>query len=298
MESYRFLMNQHVGMPSIPLVRMGDRINRGQIIAGKTPGAVGSNIHSSINGRVLWITDKYIEIEKEFDANTYEYVKLKGKTPLELLEEAGIVGLGGAGFPTYIKLQRPFKQGGKVIVNAAECEPVLTHNILMIEKKAEEVIRGIHIVMKMVNAEHGIVAMKRKHKKAIEALKKCISDNKIQIHLLPDMYPMGEERAVIRQVENIALNVEQLPAAANTIVINAETIYRIYEAVDKKKPLIDKDITVAGKLRGNLIQVFKDVPIGIRVGSLIDKAGGCYPEYGEIIMGDHLREREYLWIFR
>lgn len=285
MESYRFLMNQHVGMPSIPLVKMGDRISRGQIIAGKTQEAVGSNIHSSINGRVLWITDKYIEIEKEFDANTYEYVKLKGKTPLELVEEAGIVGLGGAGFPTYIKLQKPFKQGGTVIINAAECEPILTHNVLMIEKKAEEVIRGIHIVMKMVNAEHGIVAIKRKHKKAIEALKKCISDNKIQIYLLPDMYPMGEERAVIRQVENVALNIDQLPAAANTIVINAETIYRIYEAVDKKKPLIDKDITVAGKLRGNLIQVFEDVPIGTRVGSLIDKAGGCCLEYGEIIMG-------------
>lgn len=279
---YKFLMDQHIGAPAISLVKEGDRVKRGELIAA---GSRAVNIHSSINGKVICVTEKYIEIENDRVANESEYVKLQGVTPLELVKEAGIVGLGGAGFPTYIKLSNPLKEGGIVIINAAECEPTLAHNTLMIKKKAEEVIIGIKIVMEMVHAENGIIAIKAKHKEAIEALKKHISGTKIEINLLQDMYPMGEERAIIRQIKGVVLEIDQLPLAANVIVINAETVYRIYEAVEKKKPFIDKDITVAGKLKGDLIQVFEDVPIGTKVGELIEKAGGCYPQHGEIIMG-------------
>lgn len=285
MEIYKFLMNQHIGIPAVPLVSQGDLVNRGQLIAEKVQGTIGSNIYSSVNGIVTSINDPYIEVEKLRENNVDEYEKLKQETPLDLIEEAGIVGLGGAGFPTYVKLAKPLHKNGTIIVNAAECEPILTHNVFMLEKKSEEIIRGIEIVMDIVQADHAVIGIKAKNKKAAEILKKSVNNDKIKIHLLPDMYPMGEERAIIRETEDILLDVDKLPSEANTIVINVETIYRIYEAVDKKKPLIDKDITVAGKLKGNLIQVFEDVPIGTKVGSLIDKAGGCYPEYGEIIMG-------------
>lgn len=285
MEIYKFLMNQHIGIPAVPLVSQGDLVNRGQLIAEKVQGTIGSNIYSSVNGIVTSINDPYIEVEKLRENNVDEYEKLKQETPLDLIEEAGIVGLGGAGFPTYVKLAKPLHKNGTIIVNAAECEPILTHNVFMLEKKSEEIIRGIEIVMDIVQADHAVIGIKAKNKKAAEILKKSVNNDKIKIHLLPDMYPMGEERAIIRETENILLDVDKLPSEANTIVINVETIYRIYEAVDKKKPLIDKDITVAGKLKGNLIQVFEDVPIGTKVSSLIDKAGGCYPEYGEIIMG-------------
>lgn len=278
-------MKQHIGAPSNPLVKEGDFVKRGELIAEKPSDTIGSNIHSSVNGKVTCVTEEYIEVEKDNKADSSEYVKLKGITPLELVEEAGIVGLGGAGFPTYIKLAGPLDKGGTVIVNAAECEPILTHNIFMIEKKAEKIIRGLELVLKIVNAENGKIAIKEKNKTAAEALKKCVSGDKIQISLLPDMYPMGEERAVIREVQGTLLTVDQLPMEANTIVLNAETIYRIYEAVDEKKPLIDKDITVAGKLDGDLIQIFEDVPIGTKVSDLIEKAGGLHQEYGEIIMG-------------
>lgn len=285
MNSYKFLMNQHIGAAAIPLVKEGDVLKRGELIAGRPQDTIGSNVYSSVSGKVTCVTEKYIEVENDDEININEYVKLQGKHPFELVEEAGIVGLGGAGFPTYIKLGRQLRQGGIVIINAAECEPILTHNILMLEKKAEKVVRGIQIVMEMVHAEQVVIAIKEKNKKAVEALKKYISFNKMQICLLQDMYPMGEERAIVREVKEIVLGVNQLPTEANTIVINVETVYRIYEAVDKKKPFIDKDITVAGKLKGDLIQVFEDVPIGTKVGSLIEKAGGCYPQYGEIIMG-------------
>jgi Na+-translocating ferredoxin:NAD+ oxidoreductase subunit C len=285
MQNYKFLMKQHIGQLSIPIVKQGDIVKRGQLIAKKVQGVIGSNIHSSINGKVTSITDEYIEIKRDCQVNTNEYIKLNSNTPLELIEESGIVGLGGAGFPTYIKLSKALNPGGILIVNAAECEPILTHNIQMIEKNGEKIIQGIQIVMDIVHAQNSIIAIKEKHKKAIDSLKKYIPSNKIKIHLLPDIYPVGEERSIIRQVKGTVLDVNQLPFSANAIVINAETIYRIYEAIEYKKPFIDKDITIAGKLNGDLIQVFEDVPIGSKVGQLIEDAGWCSSEYGEIIMG-------------
>lgn len=285
MQAYKFLMSQHIGAPSIAVVKVGELVKRGQLIAEKEQNTFGCKIHSSVNGKVTYVTENYIEVEQDNKADVNSYIKLKGNAPQELIEEAGIVGLGGAGFPTFIKLAKPLQQGGTVILNAAECEPILTHNILMIEKKADKVIRGLKIAMEVVHAENGIIAIKEKHKTAVEMLKKYIAGYKIKICLLEDMYPMGEERAVIRETLGTTLGVDKLPLEANAIVINAETCYRIYEAVDEKKPLIDKDITVAGKLKDNLIQVFEDVPIGTSVGSLIEKAGGCADEYGEIIMG-------------
>ncbi|MCH3965754.1 MAG: proline reductase-associated electron transfer protein PrdC [Clostridium sp.] len=285
MERYRFLMNQHIGKPSVPLVEKDETVKRGRLIAGKMPGVMGSNIYSSVDGRVVCANDTYIEIEEQEKTDMDQYEKLYGTAPQELVEESGLVGLGGAGFPTYVKLSKPLDKDGTLIINAAECEPILTHNILMIEKKSKEIVRGIEIVMGMVHAQRAIIGIKEKNKRAVKALEKCVDNYKIKVCLLRDMYPMGEERAIIRETKGILLDVDELPSKANTVVINVETVYRIYEAVDKKKPFIDKDVTVAGKLKGDLIQVFEDVPIGTKVSSLIEKAGGCYPDYGEIIMG-------------
>jgi proline reductase-associated electron transfer protein PrdC len=216
-----------------------------------------------------------------------EYQKLKSEKPLDLIREAGIVGLGGAGFPTYAKLGKPFEDGGTVIVNAAECEPILGHNIAAIEKNPAQLIRGLQIVMEVVHAEKGIIAIKEIHSRAIAQLKKELNDARIGISLLPNMYPMGEERAIIRETLGILLAPESLPLEAKAIVINAETVCRIQEAVDLKKPLIDKNVTVAGKLKGNenLIQIFEDVPIGTSVGDLFERAGGLSDSYGELVMG-------------
>jgi proline reductase-associated electron transfer protein PrdC len=176
-----------------------------------------------------------------------------------------------------------------VIVNAAECEPILSHNIERIEENPEQLIRGLEIVMKIVNASEGAIAIKEKHDKAISSITKEIKDAKIRVALLPDMYPMGEERAIIREVLGTVLSVNSLPMEANAIVINAETVCRIWEAVALKKPLIDKDLTVAGKITGNeeekLIQTFFDVPLGKSVENVFAMAGGVAKGYGEIIMG-------------
>ncbi len=290
-QMFQFPLKQHIGAPSLPVVERGSRVQRGQRIADKPRGALGANLFSSVSGTVAEVTEDCITILAD-GTQTEDFVKLTADTPLALIEEAGLVGLGGAGFPTYAKLNRPFAEGGVVIVNAAECEPILEHNIQAIETDPQPLIRGLQIAMEAVHAARGIIAIKAVHTAAVERLRAALrsaeaAEETIRIALLPDLYPMGEERAVIRETLGTLLGVECLPSEADAVVINAETACRIREAVELKKPLIDKNLTVAGKLKGNenLIQVFFDVPLGRPVRAVFEMAGGLAREYGELIMG-------------
>lgn len=280
-----FPLRQHIGVPSEPVVSAGAHVKRGQLIAKKPDASLGANIFSSVDGTVDSVSETEIVINEE-NTDFSKYEKLTETSPLKLIEESGLVGLGGAGFPTYVKLGKKFEKGGVIAVNAAECEPILSHNMERIEKEPEKLIEGLKIAMEVVNAERGVICLKHIHTEAIEILKNTIKDNNITIFELENIYPVGEERAIVRDALGVLLDPEQLPSAADAIVINAETLYRLREAVVDKKPLIDKDLTVAGKLKENAsIHVFLDVPLGKSVETLIDMAGGLGPEYGEIIMG-------------
>ena len=288
---YQFPLKQHAGAPSLPVVAPGQRVLRGQRIADKPENALGANLFTSVTGTVQEVSERSISILAD-EKQSPDFVKLSATEPLALIEEAGIVGLGGAGFPTYAKLNRPFTEGGTVIVNAAECEPILDHNIRAIEKDPEKLIRGMKIVMEITNAQRGMIAIKGKHTGAVEKLKAAleaeqISPEKAGISLLPDMYPMGEKRAVVRETLGRLLPMESSTREADAVLINSETVCRVWEAVALKKPMIDKDMTVAGKLKGNgnLIQVFFDVPLGSSVQQVFDRAGGLAEGYGELIMG-------------
>ncbi|WP_312045816.1 proline reductase-associated electron transfer protein PrdC [Anaerotignum sp.] len=281
---YTYPLKQHIGGPSKPIVQKGDRVLRGEMIAEAAENQLAANIFTSVSGVVEEVTEQLIRIIA-YETQSKEFVKLTSNTPLDLIRESGLVGLGGAGFPTYAKLQKPFANGGTVIVNAAECEPILDHNMRRIATEADKLIKGLKIVMEVVNANKGVIAIKEIHTEEIEDLKASISESNIAVATLPNMYPMGEERAIVREVLGVLLEVDQLPLAANCIVINAETVMRIREAVEDKKPLIDKDMTVGGKLKGALMQVMLDVPLGMSVGEVFKEAGGIGSEYGEIIMG-------------
>lgn len=284
---YRFPLKQNIGAAAVPTIGKDEAIVRGQLIASKGENSLGANLFSSVSGVVKEVNGDQISILAE-EEQSKDYLPLKSTTPLELIEEAGIVGLGGAGFPSYAKLSKALDKGGTVIVNAVECEPILCHNITAIEKSPEKLLRGLEIVMQIVFADQGVIAIKGKHERTVNYLTVLLQTKKnIRIALLPDLYPMGEERAVIREVLGEILPVDSLPIKANAIVLNAETICRIQEAVDLKKPLIDKDLTVGGKIHGNqnLIQVFQDVPLGTSVADVFEMAGGVAEEYGELIMG-------------
>lgn len=269
----------------MPLVEPGERVLRGQRIASKPLGALGANVFASCSGTVTEVTESAVSVAAD-EVQPRDFIPLTETEPLKRIEEAGLVGLGGAGFPTYAKLAKPFAAGGTVIVNAAECEPILSHNIRRIEEGPEKLLRGLQIAMELMHSGQGVVAIKEKHTLAVAALKKAVPRN-ISVHLLPDMYPMGEERAIVREVLGVLLPVTSLPLEAGAVIINAETAVRIAEAVDNGKPLIDKDITVAGKLAGNrdLVKTFLDVPLGISVADCFALAGGLAPGYGELIMG-------------
>ncbi len=280
-----FPFRQHVGAPSVPVVKAGEAVQRGQMIAAKPEGALGSNIFSSVDGVVKAVEEERIVIEENATDYT-KYVPLRAETPKELLDESGIVGLGGAGFPTPVKLNVQFDGKGTVIVNAAECEPILSHNIARIEKEPQNLLDGLDIIMELTGAAKGIIAVKGVHKKAVSLLENANTKDNVSVFQLENIYPMGEERAILRETLGILLEPEQLPLAADAVVVNTETVLRIREAVREKKPLIDKDMTVAGKLKEDAsIHVFFDIPLGTSVASVLDKAGGLGPEYGELIMG-------------
>lgn len=282
---YVFPLKQHIGAAALPTVRVGDRVLRGQMLAEKPENALGSNIFSSVSGTVSGLFEDAVTVAA--DENQDEgFLPLTETNPLKLIEQSGLVGLGGAGFPTYAKLSQPFSGDGIVIINAAECEPILSHNIRMIESAPQKLIRGLEIAMEIMHAAKGVIAIKEIHGRAVERLRTMLPGS-VSIHLLPDQYPMGEERAIVREVLGVLLPVTSLPLEAGAVILNAETAMRIAEAVDEKKPLIDKDLTIAGKLSGNrnLIQTFHNLPLGMSVRDAFDLAGGLAGEYGELIMG-------------
>ncbi|HDN2450443.1 TPA: proline reductase-associated electron transfer protein PrdC [Clostridioides difficile] len=277
----KILLRQHVGAPCEAIVKVGDRVKKGSLIA--KPTRLGANIFSSVYGEVKEITEDAIIIEKDED-QPEEFVELEGEDKLQLIKDAGVVGMGGAGFPTAIKLGTKVKY---ILVNAAECEPLLHHNVDQMVDNTELTIRGLKYVMEICQAEKGIFAIKAKNQKAVDALVEGTKgDNSLDIHLLPDIYPMGEERAVVREVLGILLQPTDLPSVADAVVINVETLQRVAEAIELKKPCFSKNVTVVGKLNGGTDpHVFMDVPVGTSVKELIERAGGIDGEYGEVIMG-------------
>lgn len=284
MENIQMLLKQGaVGRPCEAVVKVGDHVKKGTLIAA--PAGLGANVHSSVYGEVVEITEDRIIIKPD-DEQPEEYEKIAKGTNLEMIKEAGIIGQGGAGFPTAIKVDAHLDHG-YVLVNASECEPGLRHNIQQIEEDPAPLLRGIHYLMEIAGADKGIIAIKKKNRKAVEALDELLKDDAaIERHLLPDIYPMGEERAVVRECLGIELEPDKLPSAANAIVINSETVYSCVEAIEEQKPLIDKNVTVRGQLAGgNEAHVFENVPVGTSVAALIEMAGGIEGEYGEIIMG-------------
>ena len=305
MGNVQILLRQHVGAPCEAIVKAGDKVEKGTLIA--TPTGLGANIFSSVYGVVEEVTADSIIIKPD-DEQKDEFVPIKEGTKLEMVKEAGIVGMGGAGFPTGVKLNinlaetpmaeldpeinpelpADFKlEHSYILVNAAECEPGLEHNIQQLEEQTDKVIRGVKYCMEITHADKAIFAIKKKHHNAIKILDAALkSEPDISIHMLADIYPMGEERAVVRECLGVNLTTTQLPSAARSVVVNLETAAKVAEAIDERKPCISKNMTVRGKLNGgNGAHVFMDVPLGVSGGEMSDKAGGIDGVYGEIIMG-------------
>jgi proline reductase-associated electron transfer protein PrdC len=205
---------------------------------------------------------------------------------LEAIKEAGVVGAGGAGFPTHVKFNVNL-DGGTFILNAAECEPVLGHNLRVLQEQPDKIVRGIKYAMKIINAKTAFIAVKSKHiKNLTELAKLCKTEPDIALKFLADVYPIGDERVLVREFLGVALKPGQLPAEIGAIVSNVETIKRVTEAIELRKPVINKDFTIGGRLGGiDGERVYLDEPIGTPVKKYIKDCGGYLQPYGEILLG-------------
>ena len=280
-EKIHIPLKQHVGGPCQAIVNVGDHVKRGQLVA--VPAGLGANIHASLSGVVEEINemDIVVKLDKE---QTDDYVRLeKTDDYLQKIKDAGIVGVGGAGFPTGIKFSTQIP-GGYLIANAAECEPILGHNVKFMEEQPEVLVRGMKYIMELTGAKEGYIAIKTKYRKALLALgKACKNEPNISIKILPNMYPAGDERVIVRETLGVILQPGQLPLEANAIISNVETIKHVVNAIEDDKPLIDKDLTVGGRVQNP--SIFLDVPIGLPISVFIERAGGYINPHGEIVRG-------------
>jgi len=295
-------LSQHIGAPSQPVVKKGDKVKAGTLI-GKTVGFVSANIHSSVSGTVL-------KIDKTLDASGYKrdavFIKVEGDeweasvdrtgtlvrectlTPKEILDKiaaAGIVGMGGATFPTHVKLTPPpGKKAEVLIINAVECEPYLTSDHQLMMEKTDEIMVGITIVMKALNVQKAIIGIENNKRDAIEKFTlKAKAYPGIMVQALKVHYPQGGEKQLIDALIRRQVPSGALPITVGAVVQNVGSTFAVYEAVQKNKPLVERVVTVTGKDVKQPCNILSRV--GIPLSNLIDVAGGVPETTGKVISG-------------
>ena len=288
---------QHIGAPAKPIVNVGDRVLVGQKIA-EANGFVSANIHSSVSGTVKKIEQRLVPngskvlsvvIENDEQYEKFEYEKpddnLSREEKIELIKDCGVVGLGGACFPTHVKLSpKEIDKIDYVIVNAAECEPYITADYRRLKEQPKEVIEGLKIVLSLFENAQGVIAVENNKKDVIEELSKLTENEpKISVAELKTKYPQGSERHIIYAVTKRKINSKMLPADAGCIVDNVDTIYNIYNAVKFHKPLTERIVTVSGdgiNTPSNFV-----VPIGTSHAKLVKEAGELKDGVVKLISG-------------
>jgi electron transport complex protein RnfC len=298
----RIFLSQHIGAPSTPVVAKGDKVKVGQLIA-KATGFVSANIHSSVSGTVtnidlvadhLGIKKEAITIKVENDEwqedidrsdKIVKEIKLSAGEILKKIADSGMVGLGGAAFPSHVKLSvPPGKTAEYLIINAAECEPYLTSDYRVMLEHAEELMIGIQILKKAVGVPVAYIGIEINKPKAIEKLNALTSEYEgIKVVPLKKKYPQGGEKQLIKAVTNREVPSGGLPVDVGAIVHNVGTAFSVYEAVQKNKPLIDNIVTITGKnvsVQKNLL-----VRVGTPVSKLLEIIGGIPEDTGKVIFG-------------
>ena len=299
-------LGQCLGAPADCIVQKGDHVLTGQLI-GTAKGFVSANVHSPATGTVTKVdvvmdhTGYYkpaVFIETEEDQwaegiivtdELLTEIKLEPKQIIDKVKECGIVGMGGATFPTHVKLMIPEgKKAEYIIINAAECEPYLTCDNRLLLEKTQEFLMGVKILMKGVGTDKGVIGIECNKMDAIELLDKTINEHKdlyagIEVQPLKTKYPQGGEKQLIKAVTGREVPSGKLPIETGCVVVNVASTYAIYEAVQKNKPLIERIVTVTGKSvkePGNF-----RVRFGTPANLLIEAVGGLPEGITDVING-------------
>lgn len=295
-------LSQHIGVAATPIVKIGDSVKVGTCI-GESAGFISARVHSSVSGIVekieqivdtsgLYRTAVCIKVSgDEWESNidrSPEIIHTIEYTPqyiLEKITQAGVVGMGGATFPLHVKLSPPDTAKPEVlIINAVECEPFLTSDHSLMLAKAEEICIGISLAKKVLGVDLALVGIENNKPDAISLLQQ-IAKNYTGIGIVPLQikYPQGGEKQLIEAVLQKEVPSGQLPIAVGAVVVNVATVYAVYEAVQKNKPLIDRVVTVTG------LEIQKPsnflVRIGTSIQELFDAAGGIPESTEKIISG-------------
>ncbi|MBN2669872.1 MAG: electron transport complex subunit RsxC [Bacteroidales bacterium] len=293
---------QHIGAPTQVLVKKGDTVKVGQIIA-KASGFVSANIHSSVSGTVAKVDEIFdssgyrkpsivINVEGDEwmeDIDTSDTlikdIKLSQNDIVKKVSEMGIVGLGGATFPTHVKLSIPDgKKAEYLIINAVECEPYLTADHQLMMEKGEEIMVGVSILMKAINVSKAIIGIENNKPNAIQHLTSLAGKYQgIKVEALKVQYPQGGEKQLIKALINREVPSGGLPLDVNCVVQNVGTAFAVYEAIQKNKPLIERIVSVTGKSVSKPSN-FK-ARIGVSADMLIEAAGGLPSDTGKVVNG-------------
>lgn len=295
-----YMLSQHIGAPAVPLVAKGDRVLMGQKIA-EGQAFISANVHASVSGTVKSIEPRITATGMKVNAiivendGLYESVGIEPQTKrIEeltaeeirgLVKEAGVVGMGGAGFPTHVKLTpKNEKDIQYIIVNAAECEPYLTSDYRRILEETDKLINGLKLVLQIFKQAKGYIAVEDNKPDAIKLLtERTASEERIEVKTLKTKYPQGGERCLIYATTGRKINSSMLPADAGCIVHNVDTIVSIYNAVMEKKPLTRRIVTVTGDAVKNPRNFL--VYVGTPYTELVDAVGGFVSEPEKIISG-------------
>jgi len=292
-------LSQHIGSPSKPIVSVGDEVLTGQKIAEST-GFVSLNQHSSISGKVTAIgnfanatgsnsmaiqitgdgLDKWIELTDEPN-----FIDLPLEEMKKRIGEAGICGMGGAGFPTLVKLSPPDdKPIDTVILNGVECEPYLTSDHRLMLEKTVEIVLGMKLIMKILGAQKGMIGIEANKPDAIAKMQE-ITKNEPAIKVVPLQlrYPQGAEKQLIYAATKRKVPAGGLPMAVGVVVQNVATAFAIYEAIRYQKPLVQRVITVTGSPVVSPKNIM--ARIGTPLSELIEFCGGTSEEVGKVICG-------------
>ena len=292
-------VSQHIGAPAKPEVNIGDEVKRGQVI-GSTTGFVSSPVHSSISGKVIAIADFPTSVGKMVQSiviegdgkdesvsfkETPDYENISADDIRNMIRDAGIVGMGGAAFPTNVKLSPPKeKKINTVIINGAECEPYLTADHRLMVERPKEVVEGLKIIMRSLGVNEGHIGIEENKPDAIEAMKSAVSgESNIKVWPLEIKYPQGAEKMLIKAVKDREVPSKGLPMDVGAVVQNVGTALAVYEAVRFGKPLIERVVTVTGagiKEPANMM-----VRIGTLMSDVIEQCGGLVEGAVKVISG-------------
>ena len=283
-----FPLSQHIGAPAKPLVKKGDRVLKGQVIA-EAGGFVSAPIHSSVSGTVKGIESRLtatgtmanaiiVENDQQYEEVEYHPASSLGELSkeeiLKRIQDGGVVGMGGAGFPTHVKLSPKNPESIEyILVNGAECEPYLTSDYRRLLEYGEQVVEGLKVMLALFDKAKGYICIEDNKPDCIKKMEDLVRDiPRIEVKTLMTKYPQGGERTLIYATTGREINSSMLPADVGCIVDNVETVTSIYRAVMLGKPVMERTVTVTGDAVSHPKNFMAS--IGTNMRELVDAAGG------------------------